>query len=211
MDFFCDYFQTPLDSEGHRYYIRQHQLRRFFAMLFFWGSAFGGMDTLRWFLGHRDISHLYHYITESIPGDVLRAVKANFAGHVLKRSRRSKRISGLVQKHFGTDNFSVLDSDELDEYVEELMSEGRVEIEPEFFEASEGNTYRILIKVTPARGNGMIVDKRVERNTQSVFALRELLRDTLQTPATYLENNELQNALKSQGALSKYSDESRGI
>ena len=109
------------------------------------------MDTLRWFLGHTDIAHLYHYITESTPGDVLRAVKANFAGHVLKRQpTEASELAGLVQKHFGTDNFSVLDSDELDEYVEELMSEGRVEIEPEFFEASEGNSYRILIKVTPA-------------------------------------------------------------
>ena len=150
MDCCCDYFETPLDTDGRRYYIRQHQLRRFFAMLFFWGSAFGGMDTLRWFLGHRDIMHLYHYITESTTGDVLRSVKANFAGQVLKQQpTEAHELAGLVQKHFGTDNFSVLDSDELDEYVEELMIEGRVEIEPEFFEASEGNSYRILIKVTP--------------------------------------------------------------
>ena len=150
MDFFCDYFETPLDSKGHRYYIRQHQLRRFFAMLFFWGSSFGGMDTLRWFLGHTDIKHLYHYITESTTGDVLRSVKADYAGQVLKQQpTEAPDLAELVQKHFGTDNFSVLDSDELDEYVEELMIEGRVEIEPEFFEASEGNGYRILIKVTP--------------------------------------------------------------
>jgi hypothetical protein len=150
MDFFCDYFETPLDSEGRRYYIRQHQLRRFFAMLFFWGSAFGGMDTLRWFLGHTDISHLYHYITESTPGDVLRSVKANFAGQVLKHQpAEARELASLVQHHFGTDNFSVLDSDELDEYVEELMIEGRVEIEPSFLETNKGNSYRILIKVTP--------------------------------------------------------------
>ncbi|MEI7870159.1 MAG: hypothetical protein WCI11_19925 [Candidatus Methylumidiphilus sp.] len=150
IDYFCDYFETPLDSKGHRYYIRQHQLRRFFAMLFFWGSSFGGMDTLRWFLGHTDTSHLYHYITESTPGDILRSVKANFAGLVLKqRPTEAPDLAELVEKRFGTSKFSVLDSDELDEYVEELMIEGRVEIEPEFFEASEGNGYRILIKVTP--------------------------------------------------------------
>ncbi len=125
-------------------------MRRFFAMLFFWGSAFGGMDTLRWFLGHTDISHLYHYITESIPGDVLRSVKANFAGHILKQQpEKAHELAAIIQHHFGTDNFSVLDSDELDEYVEELMIEGRVEIEPEFLETVEGNSYRILIKVTP--------------------------------------------------------------
>ena len=57
----------------------------------------------------------------------------------------------------------------------------------------------------------MIVDKRVGRNTQSVFALRDLLRDAMQNPAAYLENNDLQTALKSQGALSKYGDESKGV
>jgi hypothetical protein len=57
----------------------------------------------------------------------------------------------------------------------------------------------------------MILDKRVERNTQSVLALRELLRDAMQNPAAYLEDQDFQNALKSQGALSKYGDESKGI
>jgi hypothetical protein len=57
----------------------------------------------------------------------------------------------------------------------------------------------------------MIVDKRVERNTQSAFALRDLLRDAIQNPAAYLENNDFQSALKSQGALSKYGDELKGI
>jgi len=59
--------------------------------------------------------------------------------------------------------------------------------------------------------NDIILDKRVERNTQSVFALRELLRDAIKNPADYLENNNFQNALKSQGALSKYCDEARGV
>jgi hypothetical protein len=108
------------------------------------------MDTLRWFLGHTDIKHLYHYITESTTGDVLRSVKADYASQVLKQQpTEAPDLAELVEKHFGTSKFSVLDSAELDEYVEELMIEGRVEIEPEFFEASEGNSYRILIKVTP--------------------------------------------------------------
>ena len=94
--------------------------------------------------------HLYHYITESTTGDVLRSVKADYAGQALKqRPTEAPDLAELVEKRFGTSKFSVLDSDELDEYVEELMIEGRGEIEPEFFEASEGNGYRILIKVTP--------------------------------------------------------------
>jgi hypothetical protein len=148
VDFFCDYFETPINKEGERYYIRQHQLRRFFAMLFFWGRSFGGMDTLRWFLGHTDVQHLYNYITESTPGEVLRSVKAHYASEqIISASEETESLSELINRHFGTRNFSILDSNELDEYIEDLMIEGRVEIEPEFFETPDGQSYRVLVKV----------------------------------------------------------------
>ena len=83
LDTVCDYFETPVYelSPGRyfRNYIRTHQLRRFFAMCFFWSSNDkDGMDTLRWMLGHTDLEHLYHYISESDTGGVLRGVKANY-------------------------------------------------------------------------------------------------------------------------------------
>lgn len=147
LDIFCDYIEIPQNVNGKRYYIRQHQLRRFFAMMFFWGNSFGGMDTLRWFLGHTDIEHLYHYITESTPGYVLRASKANFGGELLKTNpNEAPQLADIVEKHFKTRNFMVLDSDELEEYVEELMIEGLVEIEPIFFEGPNGKAFRIAIK-----------------------------------------------------------------
>ena len=57
----------------------------------------------------------------------------------------------------------------------------------------------------------MILDKRVERNTQSVIALRDYLREIIQSPARISEDATLIEALKSQGRLSKFNDESRGI
>lgn len=151
-DLFCDYIETPLNENGRRYYIRQHQLRRFFAMLFFWSRSFGGMDTLRWFLGHTDVEHLYHYITESTPGEVLRSVKAHYGGELVKNNDLDgTELSDLLEKHFGTREFSVLDNDELDEYIEELMIEGLVEIEPKFFDTPDGKDYRVAIKVSYER------------------------------------------------------------
>lgn len=148
LDAFCDYFETPLNTKNQRYYIRQHQLRRFFAMLFFWGRAFGGMETLRWFLGHASVEHLYHYITESTSGEVLRGVKAAYAGNQIReQSNEADALAELLQKHFGTRQFSVLDAEELDQYIEFLLEENKVEIEPEFFETPQGQNYRILIKV----------------------------------------------------------------
>ncbi|MAJ69302.1 MAG: hypothetical protein CL584_06755 [Alteromonadaceae bacterium] len=83
LDTVCDYFETPVYelSPGRffRNYIRSHQLRRFFVMCFFWSvNDKDGMDTLRWMLGHTDLEHLYHYISESDTGGVLKGVKANY-------------------------------------------------------------------------------------------------------------------------------------
>ncbi|MGQ2965655.1 hypothetical protein [Methylophilus sp.] len=55
------------------------------------------------------------------------------------------------------------------------------------------------------------MDKRIEKNYQSLLALKSLLAEINQHPANYLEQENVLAALKSQGALSKYLDESRGI
>lgn len=146
-DYFCDYFQMVCDSEGRRYYIRQHQLRRFFAMLFFWSNSFGGLETLREFMGHANAEHIYRYITESTPGTLLRSVQAEWAGEAVKRQwAAAGDLSELVEQHFHTRNVRLLKDDELAEYIEELMLDGRVTIEPEFIDS--GKQYRVLIKVT---------------------------------------------------------------
>ncbi len=148
MDNLCDYIETPLDAQGRRYYIRQHQLRRFFAMLFFWGGAFGGLDTLRWYLGHTDIEHVWHYITESVPGSALVNIKAHFAvEEVLNNSPDAITLADLLEEHYGTRDFSILDSEELDLYVEELLAEGTLSVEPQFVSLPDGKSYRILISV----------------------------------------------------------------
>jgi len=146
-DYFCDYFQLPLDNEGRRYYIRQHQLRRFFAMLFFWSNSFGGLETLRDFMGHTDAEHVYRYITESTPGTLLRSVQAEWAAEAVKTQwAAANDLADLVATRFDTRNFRVLRDDELVEYIEDLLEEGLVTIEPEFLDS--GKRYRILIKVS---------------------------------------------------------------
>ncbi len=148
IDTFCDYFQTPLDSNGRRYYLRQHQLRRFFAMLFFWGRSFGGMDTLRWFLGHTDMEHLYHYITESMTGTTLLWAKASYCVDQIKNHDESADgLADLIERHFSTRVFSILDSEEMEEYIYELIADGTVEVEPIFFSAPNGKDYKVIVKV----------------------------------------------------------------
>lgn len=143
LDIFCDYFETPL-FKNKRYYIRQHQLRRFFAMLFFWGSGFGGLETLRWFLGHTDVEHIYNYISESTPGAVLKSVKVQY---VTENIESISDLGELIQDKYGSKDYTLLETEELEEYIEALMDDGDVDIEPVFFEDDTGKSYKIIVKI----------------------------------------------------------------
>ena len=55
------------------------------------------------------------------------------------------------------------------------------------------------------------IDKRVECNTKSLFALRDYLQDIIKNPHLGISEEKLQLFLKSQGSLSKYENTSRGI
>ncbi|CAK3542679.1 integrase [Vibrio crassostreae] len=80
-DALCDYFETAIvvmdNGEYRRHYVRQHQLRRFFALVFFWSKGYENMEALRWMLAHSDLEHLHNYITESDTGSVLNSAKAS--------------------------------------------------------------------------------------------------------------------------------------
>lgn len=143
LDYFCDYFETPL-RDGKRFYIRNHQLRRFFALAFFWGNGFGGLDTLRWFLGHTDPEHLYRYITENTPGEVLRHAKAQFMTETIDEHTELRE---LIYKQFGTLDFTVLNTDELEGYLDDLLCNDKIDLEPEFIEDDRGITYRMLVVI----------------------------------------------------------------
>ncbi|KMN11004.1 site-specific integrase [Pseudomonas helleri] len=149
LDFFCDYFETETNEEGKRYYIRQHQLRRFFAMLFFYSSSFGGLETLQWMLGHTDVKHVWHYITESLDGATLKGAKTQYVAEALNSGdiQSFESLAALMKSRYGTEDFTIVDTDELEDYLSDLMEEGAISIEPEFFEDDEGQKFKIIAKV----------------------------------------------------------------
>lgn len=149
IDIFCDYFQMPL-WDGRRYYIRTHQLRRFFALSFFWGSGFGGMDTLRWFLGHTDPEHLYRYITENCPGEVLRHAKTQFLAETLEDH---EELTALIEERYGTEDFIMLHTEELEQHIDQLLIDGTIEVEPDFLDDAAGGRYKIVVIVKEKRNH----------------------------------------------------------
>lgn len=143
IDFFIDYINPEL-IDGKRYYIRQHQLRRFFAMCFFWGSGFGSLDTLRWFLGHTDVQHVYNYITESSSGEVLKSVKTQF---LLENIEKYENLLNLIKDNYKTEQYDLINTEDLEYYISELIEHEKIKVEPEFIEDDNTVNYKIIVKV----------------------------------------------------------------
>lgn len=163
LDYFCDFFETPVitftNDIKRRFYIRQHQLRRFFSMLFFWSKSFDGLDSLRSFLGHTHTEHLYHYITESTPGEVLYGVKARYIFENMNLDKNHQlyienieNIEPILKKYFDVSSFDYLPEKEaldiysdqvdqdylqsiksLEEQVFILLSKHIIDLKPHFF------------------------------------------------------------------------------
>lgn len=171
LDSICDYFEIPLiqmnNGELRRQYVRQHQLRRFFALLFFWQKRFQGLEALRWMLGHTDMSHLYHYISSNEVGDILNGVKAtvivqgvlNKDGELeklktigeLKATLAKKYNAGAVVIDDLESVIDLADDDDitaphidqlkaeanLESNLEELLKTGEISLEPNFFKITD--------------------------------------------------------------------------
>ncbi|NWK62238.1 hypothetical protein HYI12_06540 [Acinetobacter sp. SwsAc3] len=162
LDLFCDYFSSKVieykKNDFRRFYIRQHQLRRFFAMLFFWSKSYEGLDALRDFLGHTDTEHLYHYITENINGETLAGIKARSIIEEFQNIDREKHIENieklfpLLLEHYQVSEFSFLSEVEtFEQYkhmecvyylkdvidaenkISQLIETNIIDLKPEFF------------------------------------------------------------------------------
>lgn len=143
LDNLFDYFEVDL-IDGKRPYIRQHQLRRFFAMAFFWSKGFKSIDTLRWFLGHTNAEHVYHYIQENLDGYILNNVKAQY---ITENISSYSDLKEIVKDKFGIENYSLIDKNDLSDYINTLLEDKLITVEPEFLEDDKNNQFEIIVKV----------------------------------------------------------------
>lgn len=138
-----DYFDVDL-IDGKRPYIRQHQLRRFFAMAFFWSSGFKSIDTLRWFLGHTNAEHVYSYIKENTTGEILNNVKSQYISENIKDYGTLEEI---FKNKYNIVDFNLIDKDDLSDYINSMLEDDLITIEPEFIEDDHGQQFDIIVKV----------------------------------------------------------------
>lgn len=159
LDLLCDYIEIPLDKQGRRWYVRSHQLRRFWAYSFFYKFGLGELHTIGWFLGHRESEQTWAYIRESFDGHdkEMRQIKAAYAASVLngrhsaseKNNEAIASIQGIVLQHLGCSDLALVESDELQACLETIVEQGTLEIEPRFIRDENGSDYEILWIVRP--------------------------------------------------------------
>ncbi|MDN5419000.1 MAG: site-specific integrase, partial [Acinetobacter sp.] len=163
--YICDYFETPFINENgiaKKLYFSNHQLRRFFAMMFFWSNGYDGLDAIRWMLGHSSSEHLYHYITETCNGAVLNGIKAAHLvnevhnGHlktidalrkaisqyydVEQANIELERISDAINDYINDEDYetrpsyiSDKDLSAIEDTIYQLLHQDVIRLEPEFF------------------------------------------------------------------------------
>jgi hypothetical protein len=136
---FCDYVNLPVNDTGKRWYIRIHEMRKWFLLLLFWSGRFDVLDAARWIAGHTDASHIYEYIEREFPGEELPEIEAEYAidrllyfeetGDASENIELDKLYLNLLE-HFNVKFLSMVPDMEWMDYVKELRKEEAFTLEP---------------------------------------------------------------------------------
>lgn len=151
LDIFCDYVGLPPDSHGRRWYVRIHEMRKWFLLLLFWSGKYDVLDAARWIAGHTDSSHIYAYIEREFPGEELPKLEAEYAIDRLRAldslgGKQTQAETGLnslyeaVLCHFGVQSLSVVPEAEWADYVATLRHEDGFKLEPHSVYAETNST-----------------------------------------------------------------------
>lgn len=144
---FCDYVNLPVDQYGRRWYVRIHEMRKWFLLMMFWHGRYGVLDAVRWIAGHTDAKHVYAYIEANFPGEELPRLEAQCVDEKLielERGNVREGDSGLVAlynvvcKHFGVASIEGIRGAEYIEYLEDLRAEELYHIEPYSIYSDDG-------------------------------------------------------------------------
>ncbi|EAQ97016.2 site-specific integrase [Congregibacter litoralis] len=130
LELYADVEQIPLNDRGERWYLRSHELRRFFAITYFWHDRFAGLSALSWLMGHSSTEETMRYVVEEIAGAELPEEEARLTASALTDTTNSFPIDGLevlaedAKEYFKVDDLRVINIDILESYLENRYQEG---------------------------------------------------------------------------------------
>ena len=157
LDAFCDYVAIDPDTHGRRWYLRVHEMRKSFLIVFFWTYRYASLDAARWMAGHADAVQIYAYIEANFPGQELPGLEAEYTSRVLRDyqdtgdPRETESVEELHQQvchHFNVTDLSWLEEDTLREWLEHQFETRAFEIRPYSIRSDDGRLHtRIAFRI----------------------------------------------------------------
>ena len=154
IDAFCDYVNMPLDSLGRRWYLRIHEMRKWFLLLLFWSGRYDVLDAARDIAGHGDISDLYAYVEREFSSDDFYRLEAEYSIDRLRDYDFTKdshpeeqglvELYNLVLNEFNVEELELVPERTWQSYVTALRQEDAFHLEPHSVSDENGNS-RICI------------------------------------------------------------------
>lgn len=146
LDDFCDFVGLPPDSEGRRWYVRIHEMRKWFLLLLFWSGRFDVLDAARWVAGHTDAAHIYAYIEKEFPGESLPQIEAQYSEERMRRLEQGQSgdedganaLYEKLLKHFNVNSLTMIPEVEWTGYVRAIREAGKFHLEPHSIRDEDG-------------------------------------------------------------------------
>lgn len=153
LDIFCDFVGLSPDRDGRRWYVRIHEMRKWFLLLLFWSGRFDVLDAARWIAGHTDAEHIYTYIEKEFPGEALTQIEAEYSVDRLYRREQERRrgkddarnedgvdaLYEAVLRHFNVESLTMVPESEWAGYVHSLRNDEKFRLEPHSIFAKNGH------------------------------------------------------------------------
>ncbi|MEM1174015.1 MAG: hypothetical protein AAGI27_04330 [Pseudomonadota bacterium] len=154
IDAFCDYVDMPLDSLGRRWYLRIHEMRKWFLLLLFWSGRYDVLDAARDIAGHSDVSDLYAYVEREFSSDDFYKLEAEYSVDRLRdydytreshpEERGLVELYNLVLREFDVEQLELVPDRTWQSYVTALRQQDAFHLEPHSVSDENGNS-RICI------------------------------------------------------------------
>jgi len=153
LDLFCDFIGLPPDSEGRGWYVRIHEMRKWFLLLLFWSGRFDVLDAARWIAGHTNAAHIYAYIEKEFPGEELPQIEAQYSEERLRRLKQgdsgkedgANALYEAVLRHFNVESLNMVPEAEWTGYVRALRETDKFHLEPHSIKDEDGSVVGINV------------------------------------------------------------------
>jgi hypothetical protein len=161
LDRFCDYVGLTPDVLGRRWYVRVHEMRKWFLLLLVWCGRFNVLDAARWIAGHVNLEHLKAYIEREDPHESLSEIEGLYAIDRLRAYEKSgfslgeeDGLNELYEKvllQFGVAQLELIPSRSWENYVRQLHADGEFSIELFTISAAAGEEICVAFRSTKQR------------------------------------------------------------